>query len=128
MVSDNIIDLERPHQPSVAPVSTEEATDSQMTDMGSSIDVQMNMNVDTLSHLKPAVLIEQVANVSDAEIHTTPKLPQSDITEEGIAESLKKLLGEMKLATLGPDALREVDDLLFNIRVEAHEASRRHNA
>jgi hypothetical protein len=33
----------------------------------------------------------------------------------------------MKSARLGPNALREVDDLLFNIRVEAHDASRRHN-
>jgi hypothetical protein len=110
-------------------VSTEEATDSQMTDRGSSNDVQTNMGVEISSQQQPSVVvIEKVANISDAEYHTTPKLPQSDNTEEGIAESLRKLLGDMKSATLGPDALRMVDDLLFNIRIEAHAASNRYSA
>lgn len=108
--------------------ATEEATDSQMTDMGSSIDVRTNMISDMSHYQRPSVVIREVANVDNAEYHTTPQLPHSDPTEEGIAESLKKLLGDMKSAVLGPDALREVDDLLFNIRIEAHEASRRYNA
>lgn len=124
IVPDSNIGQERPDQPSTPFVSTEEATDSQMTDMGSSTDIQVNMDVDEI----PALMIEHVANISDAEYHTKPKLPQSDPHEEGIAESLKRLLGDMKSTTLGPEALREVDDLLFNIRVEAHEAARRHNA
>jgi len=128
VVPDSVIDSSMPKSPTIPFVSTEEATDSQMTDMGSSTNVQMNMDVDVSSPQKPAVVVEQVANIKDAEYHTTPRLPQSDPSEEGIAESLKKLLGDMKLAALGPDALREVDDLLFNIRIEAHEASRRHNA
>ncbi|KAJ5145183.1 hypothetical protein N7448_002575 [Penicillium atrosanguineum] len=109
-------------------VSTEEATDSQMTDMGSSIDAKMNMEIDMSHHQRLSVVIEEVANIDNAEYHTTPQLPQPDTAEEGIAESLKKLLGDMKSAALGPDALREVDDLLFNIRIEAHEASHRYNA
>ena len=109
-------------------VSTEEATDSQMTEMGSSIDVQTNMKYEMSQYQRPSVVIKEVANIDDAEYHTTPQLPHSDTPEEGIAESLKKLLGDMKSAALGPDALREVDDLLFNIRIEAHEASRRYNA
>ncbi|KAJ6104577.1 hypothetical protein N7523_010897 [Penicillium sp. IBT 18751x] len=109
-------------------VSTEEATDSQMTDMGSSIDVQTNDETDISHHPKPSVVIEEVVNIDNAEYHTTPQLPHSNTTGEGISESLKKLLSDMKSAALGPNALREVDDLLFNIRIEAHEASRRYNA
>lgn len=109
-------------------VSTEEVTDSQMTDMASSNDVQMNIDVHISSQQQPSVVIEKVENISHAEYHTTPKLPQSDSTEEGIAESLRKLLGDMKSAALGPDALRKVDDLLFNIRIEAHAASNRYSA
>ncbi|KAF9895359.1 hypothetical protein FE257_000263 [Aspergillus nanangensis] len=43
----------------------------------------------------------------------------------GMIMSLKKILQDAKSATLDLDSLKQVDDLLFNIRVEAHEALRR---
>ncbi|KAJ5675477.1 hypothetical protein N7462_008374 [Penicillium macrosclerotiorum] len=68
---------------------------------------------------------------TELQIHDNDLLDkQNDLTDAeagGISHSLKKLLGDMKSAKLGPDALREVDDLLFDIRVEAHNASRRHS-
>ena len=50
---------------------------------------------------------------------------QPVITEAEIATSLRKVLGDVKLAKLNRDSLKEIDDLLFDIRVETHEALRR---
>lgn len=137
VVLDSIAPQEKPSELNVPLISTEEATDSQMTDMGTSTDpvlmstdVQMNMDMDAVPHQTPAVVIEQVMNVAIAETEPVPigANAEPDSSEAGISQLLKKLLGDMKSATLGPSALREVDDLLFNLRVEAHDASRRHKA
>ncbi|PWY93482.1 telomere length regulator protein [Aspergillus sclerotioniger CBS 115572] len=50
---------------------------------------------------------------------------QKIITEAEIAMSLRKVLSDVKLAKLNRDSLKEIDDLLFDIRVETHEALRR---
>ncbi|RAL06011.1 putative telomere length regulator protein (Rif1) [Aspergillus ibericus CBS 121593] len=50
---------------------------------------------------------------------------QPVITEAEIATSLRKVLGDVRLAKLNRDSLKEIDDLLFDIRVETHEALRR---
>ncbi|KAJ5280839.1 Rap1-interacting factor 1 N-terminal [Penicillium angulare] len=114
-------------------VSTEEATDSQVTDVPrvanpSHDDTVMQMDVNTEvipsnDQDKPA---EHVVTTATAGIQTD-SIPTSklDISDTTITASLKKLLNDMKQTTLSPDALREIDDLLFNIRVEAHDASRR---
>ncbi|KAL2842186.1 Rap1-interacting factor 1 N terminal-domain-containing protein [Aspergillus pseudoustus] len=49
--------------------------------------------------------------------------PAQDIP---ITTSLRNLLGQVKLASLDRDTVREMDDLLFDLRVEMHEAMRRH--
>lgn len=123
-------------EPVMPLASTERARDSQMTSMGPSAvaadfaetEKAMNMNVDPIPGQIPAPLLEQVTTT--AEVQTDPISPRlkSDTSETGITRSLKKLLNDMRSATLGPQALREVDDLLFNIRVEAHDASRRHKS
>lgn len=119
--------------PPVPLVSTEEATDSQMTDMGpptnsdpASTENKMRMNVEPVPNQGPTAVLEQVTTTAEVQTDPIHPHPEPDASESGITQSLKRLLDDMKLATLGPQALREVDDLLFNIRVEAHDASRRH--
>lgn len=121
------------------PVSTEEATDSHISGIDQSInfdqaqsETSMDMDVDieqseTLTdngNVEPTTKIA-TASTQTREESTTQSRPE--ITGTGITRALRDVLGDIKLANLGPDALREVDDLLFNIRVEAHDASRRHN-
>ncbi|KAL3466071.1 Rap1-interacting factor 1 N terminal-domain-containing protein [Aspergillus heterothallicus] len=43
-----------------------------------------------------------------------------------ITTSLRSLLDQVKVATLDRDTAKEIDDLLFDLRVEMHEAMRRH--
>jgi hypothetical protein len=118
-----------------APYSTE-ATDSQITGVKPSTgpvpqgtNIQQNMDVNMVPENPSTSVAGAVLDVATAEIQTEPVPPtvEPDISEAGISRSLRKLLDDMKSAKLGPNALREVDDLLFNIRVEAHDASRRHN-
>lgn len=119
--------------PDIPLVSTEEATDSQVSHIAqvadtSRIDTAMQMDVDTedvpnTDQNKPAEPTTVTAGIQTESIPT----PQPDTSDAGITTSLKKLLNDMKQTTLSLDALREIDDLLFNIRVEAHDASRRLN-
>jgi hypothetical protein len=46
----------------------------------------------------------------------------------GILGSLRRVLSDIKNATFGRGFLREMDDVMFDIRVEAHEATRRSQA
>ncbi|PYH79392.1 telomere length regulator protein [Aspergillus uvarum CBS 121591] len=55
----------------------------------------------------------------------TPTEPASVKSEAEIANSLRKVLDDVKLAKLDRQSLKEIDDLLFDIRVETHEAMRR---
>lgn len=127
---------QKPLESHIPLVSTEEATDSQMADVDPStalvpedIGIQRNMGLDMVPDHPSTSVAGPVIALATAEVQTEPVLPnvESDISEAGISQSLRKLLADMKSAKLGPNALREVDDLLFNIRVEAHDASRRHN-
>lgn len=127
---------EKTAEPIMTWMSTEEATDTQMTDMGPSTvepnlantDKGLDMDVRPVPNEtpQPAPLLMQVTPTAEAQTDPIPPNPESDPSEAGITKSLRKLLDDMKLASLDPQALREVDDLLFNIRVEAHDASRRH--
>ncbi|OJZ87389.1 hypothetical protein ASPFODRAFT_131960 [Aspergillus luchuensis CBS 106.47] len=55
----------------------------------------------------------------------TESQKEPEITEAGITDSLRKVLSDVKLAKLDRNSLKEIDDLLFDIRVETHEALRR---
>jgi hypothetical protein len=140
VVSERPITEELAVEQNIPLVSTEEATDSQVSRMGHehltkpdsvNPEIKMDMDLDKLAEPQPSdEIVEQpisLATVGIQRREPTPLQPQPDISEQDITQSLKKLLGDMNKAALGPNALREVDDLLFNIRVEAHAASRRHN-
>ncbi|CAG8888294.1 unnamed protein product [Penicillium egyptiacum] len=113
-------------------VSTEEATASQISEMEKAIeptvkpDVEMGVDMDGVQH---GGIVEQTTSVATTGSQTqeTYPEPKSDISEEGVAQSLKTLLGEMEMTTLSASAFREVDDLLFKLRCEAQNASMRHN-
>ncbi|CAG8926126.1 unnamed protein product [Penicillium salamii] len=123
----------------IPPVSTEEATDSQVSEIEQSIgagpsepETKLDLMMGTEEAEAETVndTLEQATSLATASTQTQEESAtqsQPDVTETGITRSLRNILGDMQLATLGPDALREVDDLLFNIRVQAHDASRRHH-
>ncbi|KAF7170715.1 hypothetical protein CNMCM5623_003281 [Aspergillus felis] len=48
------------------------------------------------------------------------------VGQEGVISSLRRVLDDVKSITLNLSGLKEIDDLLFDIRVEMHEALRRH--
>lgn len=50
---------------------------------------------------------------------------ESNEGDAAILQSLRGVLGDVKLASLDMDTLKEVDNLLFEIRVQAHDALRR---
>ncbi|KAL1883571.1 hypothetical protein Plec18167_002578 [Paecilomyces lecythidis] len=57
----------------------------------------------------------------------TDTLPDQDNTSaDGILSSLRRILGSIKSTTFSREALREMDDVMFDMRVETHEAARRH--
>ncbi|PLN82646.1 Rap1-interacting factor 1 N terminal-domain-containing protein [Aspergillus taichungensis] len=65
-----------------------------------------------------------------------PLLPQNTPTEQSspppntttdLFTPLRRVLADMKTSSLDRPALKEMDDLLFDIRVEMHEAARRHS-
>ena len=140
IVPESLITEEPAVEQNIHLVSTEEATDSQVSQMGqltksdsvnTEIKMDMELELDTVPERQPSdEIVEQPTSLATMDTQAnepTPPQPQPDVSEKRIVQSLKKLLGDMKQATLGLTALREVDDLLFNIRVEAHGASRRHN-
>lgn len=51
---------------------------------------------------------------------------EAEASEAGILNSLKRVFSVIRTATLGRPALREIDDVMFDIRMEAHDANRRH--
>lgn len=51
---------------------------------------------------------------------------EGEVTETAILDSLRNVLTHVKRSSLSRSALREVDDLLFEIRMETHEANRRY--
>ncbi|KAE8380948.1 Rap1-interacting factor 1 N terminal-domain-containing protein [Aspergillus bertholletiae] len=52
--------------------------------------------------------------------------PEDGSGATGIITSFRSLLDDIKSATLDRDAIRQIDDLMFEIRVETGEALRRH--
>lgn len=56
----------------------------------------------------------------------TEPSPSDAPTNTNVFDTLRQALNDVKRTSLSQSALRQVDDLLFDIRVETHEASRRH--
>ncbi|KAJ5294214.1 hypothetical protein N7508_009035 [Penicillium antarcticum] len=133
VVPESFVAEDQAVEQSIPYVSTEAATDSQMSDIHETIepapavDTKMEMD-DAIPSQQP----EQPANPATpatpgTQIEDTSTGPQTHINEASITQSLRTLLGDMKLATLDPNSIREVDDLLFHIRVESLRALDRHN-
>ncbi|KAJ5949075.1 hypothetical protein N7454_000659 [Penicillium verhagenii] len=128
--TDHTINLDSPL------VSTEEATASQVTEAGPlpppmSEDDDTQMDVDTVmstTNETPAHPAESAITINTAGAQTQP-IPTSTTgtSDAGITGSLKKILDHIKQANFGMGTLREIDDLIFEIRVEAHGAARRHD-
>ncbi|KAL3473570.1 Rap1-interacting factor 1 N terminal-domain-containing protein [Aspergillus californicus] len=53
--------------------------------------------------------------------------PEPPTSNAQIATSLRSILEQVKLTSLDRDGVKEMDDILFDLRVEMHEALRRHN-
>ncbi|KAJ5514335.1 hypothetical protein N7463_003887 [Penicillium fimorum] len=132
MVPESLITEDQAEQ-NISLVSTEGATATQVSEMDQSIEPpakpDIDIDIDTDGVQQSGGVVEQTTSVvtTDTQTQETPPEPKSDISERDIAQSLKSLLGEMKTTTLSPSAFREVDDLLFNLRCEAQNASTRHN-
>lgn len=55
-----------------------------------------------------------------------PTEKDADAPQSGIIRSFEQSLNDLKSTTLDENSLRQLDELLFKIRVEAHDAFRRH--
>ncbi|KAL2785929.1 Rap1-interacting factor 1 N terminal-domain-containing protein [Aspergillus keveii] len=74
---------------------------------------------------------EQPSALPEPEHEPVPEPEQEEPTPQPahgipITTSLRTLLDQVKLASLDRDTIREMDNLLFDLRVEMHEAMRRH--
>lgn len=58
---------------------------------------------------------------------TSERAPQPN-QDVQISTSLRSLIDQVKLSSLDRDAVKKLDELLFDLRVEMHEALRRHHA
>ncbi|KAJ5534394.1 hypothetical protein N7527_000648 [Penicillium freii] len=118
-------------------VSTEEATGTQVSEVEQAIEpavkpdieADSEMDIDMNAVQQSGGIVEQTPSVATTGTQTqeSPPEPKPDINEQGITQSLKNFLGEMKMTNLSLSAFREVDDLLFQLRCEAQNASTRHN-
>jgi hypothetical protein len=135
LVPETILSPDKPAEPIDLTVSFNEQPDTEMNDIGPSTEPQ-SVNLDiamaevSADGPADALVANPVPNITHSITQPDEQVPPSigaDSSEAGISRFLGKLLENMRTATLSPTALREVDDLLFNIRVEAHEAFRRHN-
>lgn len=78
----------------------------------------------TAPYVSHAVQTDEKDSVPETETQTEPEPP----SETAIIDSLRRVLGTIKAAaSISRSALRELDDLMFDIRVETHEAARRHH-
>ncbi|KAJ5811987.1 hypothetical protein N7474_008288 [Penicillium riverlandense] len=135
LVSETTLSPDKPVEPIDLTVSFNVQPDTQMNDVEPSTEsrsVNLDIAMAGVSTDGPAdaPVAKPVPNIAHSTTQTDEQVPSSigaDSSEAGISRSLSKILENMKTATLSPTALRDIDDLLFNIRVEAHEAFRRHN-
>ncbi|THC95152.1 hypothetical protein EYZ11_005355 [Aspergillus tanneri] len=81
-----------------------------------SIDIQMSDAAGALIKKDPKIKITGSRSVG----------ANSSNTDADIIPSLHQILDNVKSSTLDRRALKQIDDLLFDIRVEMHEALRRH--
>lgn len=83
------------------------------------VDSDNNMKVSAPTPVAPQL-------VSQGTQTDTPEDREVEASEAGILGSLRRVLSAIRTVTWGRPALREIDDVMFDIRVEAHDANRRH--
>lgn len=67
------------------------------------------------------------AQATQPEVPTeAPTEKDADTPQSGLIRSFEQSLNDLKSTTLDENSLRQLDELLFKIRVEAHDAFRRH--
>jgi hypothetical protein len=66
--------------------------------------------------------------VQTDDVMVVERISEPSQTGSSILGSLRKVLTGIKNVTFGRNILREIDDVMFDIRVEAHEAARRSQA
>lgn len=108
-------------QPEIQPNQTDKPkeqapaeTDTQMEEAGPGPDPEPTVGEERA--VSQATQTEQVDN--------TP--PERDTSQTGIIRTFEQTLGDLKSAALDEASFRQIDELLFKIRVEAHDAFRRH--
>lgn len=85
-----------------------------------------NMEVsDTVSVPAIAAAPQLISQGTQTEMASAER--EVEASEAGILGSLRRVLGAIRTVTWGRPALREIDDVMFDIRVEAHDANRRHD-
>jgi hypothetical protein len=88
---------------------------------------------------KNLVILSSAADIDEAPRYVSQGVQTDDVmvvepvTEpsqagSSILGSLRKVLTGIRNVTFGRNVLREIDDVMFDIRVEAHEAARRSQA
>ncbi|OJD21193.1 hypothetical protein ACJ73_07470 [Blastomyces percursus] len=106
---DSIEQADRQKTPQMSP-------DSKITD-NTAADIAMSDQADHFTSREAGL-------TSSAEVET-----RSDKVEKsgaGILASLRSVLGSLKTVSFGRPVLREIEDVMFDIKVEAHDAARRH--
>ncbi|KAL1998984.1 hypothetical protein VTN02DRAFT_5229 [Thermoascus thermophilus] len=106
-----------PERPAEAPVETETEQPPQPEEQDNAEANVQTGRMEAATATGPRISDEVQTEGKDA----TP-------SETAIIDSLRQVLGNIKKTTLSRSALREMDDLMFNIRVETHEAARRHSS
>ncbi|EAW10353.1 putative telomere length regulator protein (Rif1) [Aspergillus clavatus NRRL 1] len=110
------------------PTVGEDSTNLHMDDAGPSTEQASTSDHAQLDEVPTGA--DELAQTSDTQPMTTQSTqtdnPTETITQDGVISTLRKALHDIKMTTLDLTSLKEIDDLLFDIRVETHEALRRH--
>lgn len=122
--------------PGLPLVSTEEATDSHVTDMTPASGLMPNssemvMEVDlepTSNPIQTSTPVGPVGTIAVGVQTEALSTSQQTSSKTSITSSLNNILENMKSANLSYTDLREVEDLLFNIRVQAQNATQHYNS
>ena len=119
--------------PEVPVIAKEVRADTEMGGTDQQVEQQTTVQEDNIVDLTeetgPITSVDEANKPSNRTMSSqatqTEQVDSTDNTESGIFNSLRKTLNDIKMTSLSRDALRRVDDLLFDIRVEAHDAFRR---
>ncbi|KAI9931052.1 hypothetical protein ASPWEDRAFT_166998 [Aspergillus wentii DTO 134E9] len=76
--------------------------------------------------MKDAEAVDDQSRHEATEHISQGQIEEADSNESGILSSLRKVLDDAKSAKLDRGTVKEIDELLFDIRVEALEALKRH--